>query len=135
MTRILLCDDSPFILTIFESRLKNKGLQVVGKASTGDECIKMYQGLQPDVVLLDITMPQKSGTVILKELIQIDPQANVIIVSAVRDESVINDCLKSGAKAYIPKSTLSLEEEFSSKVLEAISRISINLQEKHSVKR
>lgn len=135
MTNILLCDDSPFILSIFERRLVSKGFTVVGKAVNGDECIKLYRELRPDIVLLDITMPNKSGSDTLQELLSIDPKANVIIISAVRDQGVAAACLKAGAKDFISKASLSLDDEFSARVLEAINKIAMHLDTEHSVKR
>src|SRR5687767_11363162 len=100
MAKILLCDDSDFVLTVFEKRLRQFGHQIVGKANDGVECLKMYEILSPDVVFLDISMPNKDGHETLKDLLAMDKDAKVVIISAEREEKVIKACLEMGARAY-----------------------------------
>ncbi len=120
MAKILICDDSRFMLTLFEKGLVAAGLEVVGKALDGNECIALYQKLKPDLILLDITMPNKDGRDCLKELLKIDSQAKVVMVTAVGDEAVRAECLKLGAKDFIAKTKLSSPASFNLAVQETL---------------
>ncbi len=122
-TRVLLCDDSAVILTLLEKRLKDIGYEIVGKARDGNECVTKYKMLKPDLLLLDITMPNKDGTECLEELMALDPKAKIIMVSAVMDIEVQKTCLKVGAKAFINKGNISSIDDFKKKVLPIIQPI------------
>jgi|GEM_PF-959120 len=125
-TRVLLCDDSGAMLALLERRIKEVctlGFEVVGKAKDGNECIIKYNTLKPDLVLLDITMPNKDGRECLQELLIQNPTAKVVMVSAVMDDQVRNACLAAGAKAFISKGDLISAQDFMSKILPVIQPI------------
>lgn len=103
-------------------RLTDAGFQIAGQAKDGDECIKMYSELQPDLLLLDITMPNKDGRECLAEIIARYPKAKIIMVSALSDQTVWQECLSQGALAFINKSNLSTEEDFKANVLTVIEK-------------
>jgi len=129
MAKILICDDSRFMLTLFEKGLREAGLDVVGKAADGLECLALYKTTQPDLVLLDITMPNMDGRDCLKELIKLDPAVQVIMVTAVGDEAVKKECLELGAKAFVPKSKLSSPDSFKQAVAETVLPLLKNSRE------
>ncbi len=101
--RILIADDSYFMRENLKEIFTGAGYEVVGEASNGEEVIEMYKKLKPDVVSMDIIMPKKSGSDALKEIIEYDPEAKVILCSAIDQENILIDALKIGAKNYITK--------------------------------
>lgn len=121
--RVLLCDDSGVILGLLERRLKDVGFEVVGKAKDGNDCIKQYKTLKPDLLLLDITMPNKDGREALEELLIYDPAAKIVMVSAILDEEVQKSCLEGGAKGFINKGDITTPEDFQTKVILIIQPI------------
>lgn len=121
MAKILLCDDSKIILSLLEKKLTEIGHHVVGKARDGEECLKLYPQTHPDLVLLDVTMPNKDGRQCLVELMQLDASAKVIMLSALANEDVRIDCLKNGARAFVSKAHLNSPDDFQSKILAVIN--------------
>lgn len=121
--RVMLCDDSAVILALLEKRLKDHGFEIVGKAKDGVECVAKYPTLKPDLLLLDITMPNKDGRETLDEIMVMDPGAKIIMVSAILDEEVQKSCLAAGAKAFIGKGDISSVEDFKTKVLPVIQPV------------
>ena len=125
MAKIMLCDDSATILSLLEKRLTDAGHQIVGKARDGDEGIKLYTVTKPDLALLDITMPNKDGRECLRGILGINPKAKAIMVSALQEEGVVQECLSSGARAFISKANIysKEKEDFNSKVLSIIETV------------
>jgi len=123
MAKIMLCDDSKTMLLIFEKKLKDAGHEIVGKAADGEEGIKLYNEKRPELTLLDITMPNKDGREALQGILKINTAAKVIMVSALKEEEVINECLKSGAKAFIRKTEVIKDEDFKREVLSVIEKV------------
>ncbi len=103
MARILIVDDSQFMRSILKNLLTPKGHEVVGEASNGREAIEKYKKLRPDLVLLDIVMPDMDGLETLKEIKKIDPNAKVIMCTALGQQKIVIDALKAGARGYIVK--------------------------------
>jgi two-component system chemotaxis response regulator CheY len=108
---------------LFNNKLQKAGHEVVGKGIDGDEGIKLYLEKHPDLVLLDITMPNKDGRECLAEILKADPLAKIIMVSAIKDDAVVNECLKIGAKGFISKTNIHGEEEFQREVLNQIDKV------------
>lgn len=123
MKRILLCDDSGMVLTMMAKRMKDLGFEVVGKAKDGDEGIKSYLDLRPDLMLLDVTMPNKDGRECLQAIIESDKNATILFVSALQDQVVIDECLKLGAKGFINKNKFFDEAQFASEVAPLIKQM------------
>jgi len=123
VAKIMLCDDSRTMLMLFERKLKDAGHEVVGKAADGEEGIKLYNEKRPELTLLDITMPNKDGREALQGILKIDSKAKVIMVSALKEDEVINDCLKYGAKAFIEKNKVIKDEDFQREVLSVIEKV------------
>ena len=103
MAKILVCDDSQYIRSLIVQLLQEMGHEVVGEAADGEEVIKKYYSLRPDIVTMDVIMPKKHGIDALKELMDTDPNARVIIVSAVTHEPLIKKGLEYGALNFITK--------------------------------
>jgi len=103
MATILLVDDLAFIKMIEKEVLEKNGHVVVGDARDGIEAIEKYKMLRPDVIIMDITMPKMDGLNSLKAIRSIDPNARVIICSALGQQQLIIDAIKLGAKDFIVK--------------------------------
>ncbi|MFB5645345.1 MAG: response regulator [Nitrosopumilaceae archaeon] len=103
MASILVADDSGAIRLVLKDILEVGQHSVVGEASDGQEAVEKYSELKPDLLLLDLAMPKKDGYTALKEIIQLDPDAKIILITAADDQKIINQCLTAGAKAYISK--------------------------------
>ncbi len=117
MARILIVDDSLLARKGLKSILEGGDHEVVGEAVDGEQAVDKYNKLKPDIVTMDITMPNVNGIESLKRIIADDPQACVIMISALGQGGKILDALNSGATHYITKP---FESE---KVLEAINEV------------
>ena len=113
----MIVDDAPFVRLTLKNMLEKNGFLIAGEATNGQEAIMNYFQLKPDVVTMDISMPVMNGITALKQIINKDPQANVIMVTAVGQEEFIKEAVLNGAKYFIVKP---LEEEF---VVNTINRI------------
>lgn len=112
MKRVLLCDDSGMVLTLLSKRMKDLGFDIVGRAKDGEEGLKCYLELRPDLMLLDITMPNKDGRECLQAIMEQDKNAVILMVSALQDQAVVDECIKLGAKGFVNKSKLFDEAQF-----------------------
>ncbi len=102
MARILVVDDAAFMRVRAARVLEDAGHQVE-QAENGLEAIRKYSEWKPDVVLMDITMPEMDGLTALKEIKKIDPAARVAMVTAMGQQAIVMDALKSGAKDFVLK--------------------------------
>ena len=100
---ILIADDLKFIKLVLRELVEKAGFRVVGEASNGEEAVELYQDTRPDVVLMDITMPKMDGLAALKQILKVDPEAKVIMCSALGQQSLIVQALQLGAKDFIVK--------------------------------
>jgi two-component system chemotaxis response regulator CheY len=103
MARVLVVDDAVFMRKMVSDALTKQGHEVIGEASNGAEAVTQYQALTPDVMTLDITMPEKDGVEALREIVGIDPSARVIMCSALGQESKVLEAVKAGAKDFVVK--------------------------------
>jgi two-component system chemotaxis response regulator CheY len=103
MARVLVVDDAAFMRKMVSDALAQGGHEVVGEAANGDEAIVRFQELKPDVMTLDITMPEKDGLAALKEIVALDPSARVVMCSALGQEAKVLEAIKSGAKDFVVK--------------------------------
>ncbi len=120
MAKILVVDDSMSIVKLISSRLQQAGHQIVASGSDGEQGVRLFQQHSPDVTLLDVTMPNKDGRQCLTEIMKASPKAKVIMLSSVADESVIQECIKLGAKIFVNKATLPQRGSIESRVEEVL---------------
>lgn len=100
---VLIADDSAFMRMFVRRILEKGGFTVVGEAGNGIECIERYRESRPEIVTLDVTMPKLDGLQTLKALIELDPDAKVVMVSALGQEGVIEEAILNGARDFIVK--------------------------------
>jgi two-component system chemotaxis response regulator CheY len=106
MASILIVDDSKFMRKTLSDILTEAGHQIVGEAENAREGTELYKILKPDLVTLDIIMPEVEGVdaiSALKEMIDLNPQAKVVMVSAMGQEQIVEECMQAGAKGFIVK--------------------------------
>src|SRR3954466_2249255 len=103
MARVLVVDDAAFMRKMVSDALAKGGHEVVGEAGNGVEALSQYQALKPDLVTLDITMPEKDGLAALGEIVAADPSARVVMCSALGQESKVLEAIKLGAKDFVVK--------------------------------
>ena len=103
MARVLVVDDAVFMRKMVSDALSGGGHEIVGEAGNGDEAVQRYRELRPDVMTLDITMPEKDGISALREIIASDPGAKVVMCSALGQESKVLESIKLGAKDFVVK--------------------------------
>ena len=103
MGRILIVDDTLFMRTLLKNILFSGGHDIVGEAGDGDEATAKYQELKPDLVTMDVVMPKVNGIEALKGIKTIDPNAKVVMCTAVGQEQMVKLAIKTGAKGYIVK--------------------------------
>ena len=103
MARVLVVDDAAFMRKVVSDALASGGHEVVGEAGNGAEAVQRYQELSPELVTLDITMPEKDGLEALGEIISLDPAARVLMCSALGQESKVIESIQKGAKDFVVK--------------------------------
>ena len=102
--RVLLVDDALFMRSMIRDVLARSGrFEVVGEASNGREAISMYVELRPDLVTMDIVMPEMDGIEATREIVRIDPGANIVICSALGQEDLVIESIAAGARDFIVK--------------------------------
>lgn len=102
MAKILIVDDAEFLRVRIGKMLAGDGYEVF-EAENGLKALETYKTLRPDLVLMDVTMPEMDGLTALKEIRKVDPQARVIMLTALGQESVVLEAVKSGARDFVVK--------------------------------
>ena len=103
MKRVLVADDAAFMRLTIKNMLSKNGFEVVGEAENGAQAVQKCAELEPDIVTLDITMPEMTGIEALKEIMQTRPQTNVVMVSALGQEGMVKEAVMLGAKGFVVK--------------------------------
>lgn len=103
VARILIVDDAKFMRTTLEAILGDAGHTIVDQAENGEEAVRLYQELKPDLVTMDITMPVMNGIEAIKAIIEIDNLANIVVCSAIGQQKVVVEAIELGAKDFIVK--------------------------------
>jgi two-component system, chemotaxis family, chemotaxis protein CheY len=103
MKRVLIVDDAAFMRMSIRNMLESNGFEIVGEAENGLMAIEKYKELQPEVVTMDITMPEMDGLEALREIKKIDPAASIVMVSALGQEARMKEAIIYGAKGFIVK--------------------------------
>ncbi|RLL45327.1 response regulator [Oceanobacillus piezotolerans] len=101
--RILIVDDAAFMRMMIKDILTKNGYEVVGEAQDGQEAVDKYNDLKPDLVTMDITMPEMDGITALKQIRQVNPDAKIIMCSAMGQQAMVIDAIQAGAKDFIVK--------------------------------
>jgi len=101
--KILVVDDAAFMRMMIKDILGKNGYEVVGEAQDGSVAVEKYKELKPDLVTMDITMPEMDGIAALKEIKKFDPNAKVIMCSAMGQQAMVIDAIQAGAKDFIVK--------------------------------
>ena len=114
---ILICDDAAFMRMMIKDVLSKNGYTVAGEAENGLKAVEKYNELHPDLVLMDITMPEMDGIAALKKIKSMDPGAVVIMCSAMGQQAMVIESIQSGAKDFIVKPFQA------DRVLEAVKKV------------
>lgn len=101
--RILIVDDANFMRMIVKDTLIPQGFEICGEASNGNEAVRQYERLKPDLVTMDITMKEKDGLQAAREILSHHPDARIVMVTALGQEKVLMDCLSIGVKDFVVK--------------------------------
>ena len=100
---ILVCDDAAFMRMMIKDILSKNGYNIVGEAENGAKAVEKYAETKPDLVLMDITMPEMDGIQALKKIKETDPGAKIIMCSALGQQAMVIESIQSGAKDFIVK--------------------------------
>jgi two-component system chemotaxis response regulator CheY len=115
--RVLVCDDAIFMRTMISDILSGAGYEVVGEAETGVQAIERYRALRPDLVTMDIVMPDMGGIEAVREIVKGDADAKILMCSAMGQQALVVEAIQAGAKDFIVKPFQP------SRVLEAVQRV------------
>ncbi len=102
-TRVMIVDDSKMIIKLIQGFLEAYNIEIVGTASDGKTAIDLFKETDPEIVTLDITMPELDGLTVLEEILKIKASTKVVVISALTDNATALKALKIGAKDFIPK--------------------------------
>ena len=114
---VLICDDAVFMRTMLSDILTQAGFSVVGQAQTGAEAVAKYKELQPDLVTMDIVMPDMGGIEAVKVIVEEYPDAKILMCSAMGQQSLVVEAIQAGARDFVVKPFQP------SRVLEAVQRV------------
>jgi two-component system chemotaxis response regulator CheY len=117
MSKVLIVDDATFMRMMIKDILEKNGYQVIGEAGNGLKAVELYKAEKPDVVTMDITMPEMDGIEAVKAIREFDPSAKIVMCSAMGQQSMVMDAIRAGAKDFIVKPFQA------DRVLEAIKKV------------
>ncbi|AXI09195.1 two-component system response regulator [Oceanobacillus zhaokaii] len=103
MAKILIADDAKFMRLTLQAMLSKNTHEIIGEAVNGEEAIKLFKELRPELITMDITMPVVNGIDAIKEIMRLDPDANIIVCSAMGQQKVVVEAIEAGAKDFIVK--------------------------------
>jgi two-component system chemotaxis response regulator CheY len=103
MPSVMIVEDAPFIVESFKEIIADQGWELSCVATTGFEAIERYTKYKPDIVLMDILLPGLDGLSAIKKIIEANPKAKILVVSALAKKDLDKDCIKAGAKGFIKK--------------------------------
>jgi two-component system chemotaxis response regulator CheY len=114
---VLVCDDAVFMRTMISDILTQAGFDIVGEAESGTQAVEKYRALKPDLVTMDIIMPDMGGIEAVRAITDFDPQARVLMCSAMGQQALVAEAIQAGAKDFVVKPFQP------SRVLEAVQRV------------
>ncbi|MCT2535955.1 response regulator [Aquibacillus koreensis] len=117
MARVLITDDAAFMRMQLKNIFTSQGHEVVGEAENGQVAVEKYKELKPDLVSMDITMPEMNGVEAVKQIKSIDPGATIVMCSAMGQQQMVLEAIQAGAKDFIVKP---FDEE---RIKQALSKI------------
>ncbi len=117
MANILVCDDAAFMRMMIKDILTKNGYNIAGEAENGLKAVEKYNETKPDLVLMDITMPEMDGIQALKKIKEMDPNAKIVMCSAMGQQAMVIEAIQSGARDFIVKP---FQAE---RVLEAVKKV------------
>lgn len=100
---ILIVDDTAFMRVTIRGILEKNDMEILGEAVNGIDALEKYKRLKPSIVTMDITMPELDGIEATKEIVKIDPEAKIIVCSAMGQESRVIEAINAGAKSFVVK--------------------------------
>ena len=103
LAKILIVDDAAFMRMMLKNILGKGGHEIVGEGQDGNEAVQKYMELKPDVVTMDIVMPRVNGIEAVREIMKKDPNAKIVMISALGQEAMVKEALELGAKDFIVK--------------------------------
>ncbi|CAN5775234.1 chemotaxis protein CheY [soil metagenome] len=115
--RVLICDDAIFMRTMIGDILSQAGFEVVGEAETGVQAVQKYRDLRPDLVTMDIVMPDMGGIDAVREIVREAPEARILMCSAMGQQALVVEAIQAGARDFVVKPFQP------SRVLEAVQRV------------
>lgn len=101
--RVLVVDDANFMRMIVKDTLTPQGFEICGEAANGNEAVRQYENLKPDLVTMDITMREKDGVEAAREILSQDPNARIVMVTALGQEKMLLDCMTMGVRDFVVK--------------------------------
>ncbi len=117
MSKILVVDDAAFMRMMVKEILSKNGYEIVGEAENGQKAIEKYKELQPDLVIMDITMPEIDGIEAVKQIKAADPNAKIVMCSAMGQQAMVIEAIQAGARDFIVKPFQA------DRVLEAVKKV------------
>lgn len=101
--KILIVDDASFMRMMIKDILTKNGFEIAGEAENGAKAIEKYKETRPDLVIMDITMPEVDGIQAVKEIKKIDPDSKIVMCSAMGQQAMVIEAIQAGAKDFIVK--------------------------------
>ncbi len=114
---VLVCDDAIFMRTMISDILSQAGFEIVGEAESGAQAVEKYRQLKPDLVTMDIVMPDMGGIDAVREICKDNPDAKILMCSAMGQQALVVEAIQAGAKDFVVKPFQP------SRVLEAVQRV------------
>ncbi|MEE9132814.1 MAG: response regulator [Gemmatimonadota bacterium] len=114
---VLIVDDAIFMRTMIGDILKQAGFEVIGEAASGVEAVQKYKELEPDLVTMDIVMPDMGGIDAVREIMKEDPDARILMCSAMGQQGLVVEAIQAGARDFVVKPFQP------SRVIEAVQRL------------
>ena len=101
--KVLICDDTAFMRSVISKVVTEAGFEVVGTAASGEQAVQQFEELKPDLVTMDVVMPDMGGIDAVRKIKELDPEARILMCSAIGQQLLMEEATKAGAGDYIVK--------------------------------